>query len=101
MLFDGWFSLWKPRKSRLLDSVGLKKKKDIFFFTFQMLSHFLVPPPQKKKNYPIPLLLLTYLPTLLLPCCPGIPLHWGIEPPQDQRPLLPLMSYKAILCYIC
>jgi hypothetical protein len=36
---------------------------------------------------------------LLLPC-PGIPLHWGIRPSQDQRPLLPLMSNKAILCYI-
>jgi hypothetical protein len=28
---------------------------------------------------------------LLLPG-PGIPLHWGIEPSQDQGPLLPLMS---------
>ena len=28
-------------------------------------------------------------------------LHWGIEPAQDQGPLLPLMSNKAILCYIC
>jgi hypothetical protein len=37
---------------------------------------------------------------LLLPC-PGIPLHWGIEPSQYQGPLLPLMSHKAILCYIC
>ena len=42
------------------------------------------------------------LPTnpLLLPG-PGIPLHWGIEPSQDQGPLLPLMLGKAILCYIC
>ena len=23
---------------------------------------------------------------------PGIPLHWGIEPSQDQGPLLPLMT---------
>ena len=37
---------------------------------------------------------------LLLPCL-GIPLHWGIEPSQDQGPLLPLMSNKAIFCYIC
>jgi hypothetical protein len=28
------------------------------------------------------------------------PLHWHIKPPQDQRPPLPLMSDKAILCYI-
>ena len=32
---------------------------------------------------------------------PGIPLRWGIQPPQDQGPLLPLMPDKAILCYIC
>jgi hypothetical protein len=31
----------------------------------------------------------------------GIPLHWDIEPSQDQGPLLPLMTDKAILCYIC
>ena len=36
---------------------------------------------------------------LLLPG-PGIPLHWGIEPSQDQGPLLPLMSNKPNLCYI-
>jgi hypothetical protein len=32
---------------------------------------------------------------------PGIPLHWGIEHPQAQGPLLSLMSNKAILCHIC
>jgi hypothetical protein len=31
----------------------------------------------------------------------GNPLHWVIKPSQDQRPLLPLMSHKAILCYKC
>ena len=36
----------------------------------------------------------------LLPPHPDIPLHWGIEPSQDQGPLLPLMPNKAILCYI-
>jgi len=35
------------------------------------------------------------------PLCPGIPLHWGMEPSQDQGPLLPLMSDKAILCCTC
>jgi hypothetical protein len=66
----------------------------IFFFffslfTFQMLSPFLISP--LKTPYPIP---------LPLPC-PGITLHWGIKPSQDQGPLLPLMSDKAIFCYIC
>jgi hypothetical protein len=37
----------------------------------------------------------------LLPPCPGIPLHWGIESSWDQGPLLSLMIFKAILCYIC
>ena len=32
---------------------------------------------------------------------PGTCLHWGIKPSQDQEPLLPLMSDKVILCYIC
>lgn len=36
----------------------------------------------------------------LPPTCPGIPLHWGIEPSHDQGPHLPLMPNKAILCYI-
>jgi hypothetical protein len=36
----------------------------------------------------------------LSPPQPHIPLHWGIEPSQDQGPLLPLMPNKAVLCYI-
>ena len=30
----------------------------------------------------------------------GIFLNWGIEPSQEQGPLLPLVTNKAILCYI-
>ena len=30
-----------------------------------------------------------------------IPLHWGIEPSQNQGPLLPWLTDKAILFYIC
>jgi hypothetical protein len=33
--------------------------------------------------------------------CPDIPLHWGKGPSKDQGPLIPLMSNKAICCYIC
>jgi hypothetical protein len=36
----------------------------------------------------------------LQPSCPGIPLHWGMEPPQAQGLLLPLMSNQAIFCHI-
>jgi len=31
----------------------------------------------------------------------SISLSWGTKPPLDQRPSLPLMSDKTILCYIC
>jgi hypothetical protein len=65
------------------------------FFTFQMLFPFLVSPP--KTPYPI---LPPSAHPLPLPCA-AIPLHWTIWPSQDQGPLLPLMSNKAILCYIC
>jgi hypothetical protein len=36
-----------------------------------------------------------------LPPNPGIPQDWGSHSSQDQEPLLPLMSHKAILWYIC
>ena len=68
--------------------------------TFQVLSPFLVsPPPQKPPTISSFLVLPSTHP--LLPSCPGILQHWGIKPSQDQGPLLPLMSDKAILCYIC
>jgi len=77
----------------------------IFLFTCQMLSPFLVSPPE--TCYPIlpppaSMRMLPHPPTacLLLPH-PDIPLHWGIEPSQDQRLLLPLVPNKAILYYIC
>ena len=37
--------------------------------------------------------------TILLTCC-AIPLHLGIQPPQGQGPLLPLLTDKATLYYI-
>jgi len=53
------------------------------------------PPP------PASMRVLLHPPThSLLPPYPGIPLHCGIEPSQDQGSLLPLMADKAILCYI-
>jgi hypothetical protein len=76
-----------------------------YLFTLQMLSSLPVSPPE--IPYPIfpPTASMKVLPNppthSLLPSCPGIPLHWGIKPSQDQGPLLSLMSNKAILCYIC
>ena len=67
-----------------------------------MLSPFLVSPPE--TPYPILLPLpasirvLTHPPP---PPCPGIPLYWDMEPPQDPGPLLSLMSDKVTLYCIC
>ena len=36
----------------------------------------------------------------LLPHLPSIPLHWGIESPQEQGLTLPLVPDKAVLWYI-
>jgi hypothetical protein len=69
-------------------------------FTFQMLSPSPVPPP--KMPHTLPLLLWGCSPNYPLPLLrPGIPIHWNIQPSQDQGASLPLMSKKAILCYIC
>ena len=42
-----------------------------------------------------------YQPTHSWLPCPGIPLHWDIEPSQDKGPLLLLITNKAILNCIC
>jgi hypothetical protein len=80
-----------------------------FLFCFDIYLHF--------KCYPLslfpsgnplshPPLLCFYEGTFppihpLPPPCPGTTLHCCIKPSQDQGPLLPLMSDKAILCYTC
>jgi hypothetical protein len=87
------------------------------FILFSFLLHIIFiyisncipfPAPPTEMPYPIPPSPCFYegvhppthscLPTLH---SVGILLHWGIEPSQDQRPLLPLIPDKAILCYIC
>jgi hypothetical protein len=63
---------------------------DIFFIYISSFIHFpsslseksSIPPPHSP---PLP------NPTTPIPG-PGIPLYWGIEPSQDQGPLLPLMT---------
>jgi hypothetical protein len=72
-------------------------------FTFQVLSPFQVPTAKPTIPSSFPCFYEDVLPPTypLLPPYPWIPLHWGIEPSQDQGPLLPLMPNKAILCYIC
>jgi hypothetical protein len=53
-----------------------------------MLAPFLDSPP--KIPYLLPQPLLPNPPTPIPG--PGIPLYWGIEPSQDQGPLLQLMT---------
>ena len=66
-----------------------------------MLSPFWVPTHTNTHFSPLCLEEGALPPTrLLLPHSPSVPLHWGIKPSQDQGAPLPLMSDKAILCYI-
>jgi hypothetical protein len=68
----------------------------VFFITLQILFHSSF--PLRTPPIPSPFHLLRNPTTPLT--CPVICLHWGIELSQDQGPLLSLMSYKDILCYI-
>jgi hypothetical protein len=69
-----------------------------YFFTY---TSNVIPFPWFPSKSPLSYPLSPCSPTHPLPLlCPGIPLHWGIEPSQDQGTLLPLMSNKDI-CYIC
>ena len=73
-------------------------------FTFQMLTPFPVSPKGNPLFHQPSSCFYEGVPPPthpLLPPHPGIPLHWDIEPSQDQWPLLPLVPDKAILCYIC
>ena len=63
-------------------------------------------PSTSSQYHSLPLL---PLPPLCLYEVASLPIHpllshpssWGIKPPQDQGPLLPFMSDKAILCHLC
>jgi hypothetical protein len=71
---------------------------DIFFIYIS----YVIPFPSFPSKNPLSPLPSPCSPTHPFPLPgPGIPLYWGIEPSQDQGPFLPLMSDKAILCYIC
>jgi hypothetical protein len=68
-----------------------------------MLSPFLISPLKIPYPIPPPPASMRVVPppihSIPLPYS-GIPLHWGIKSSQNQEPLLPLMSHKAILYYI-
>jgi len=67
-----------------------------FVLTFKMLSPFSF--PLSHASSPASVRILP--PTHSSPHHPGITLHWGIKPSQDQRLLLLLMPDNAILYYI-
>ena len=71
----------------------------MFFIYISNVTPYLVSP--LKTPYPSPNSTPGHQPTHSCFPIPGIPLHLGIKPSQDQGPLLPLMSNKATLCYIC
>jgi len=69
-----------------------------------MLSPFPVSPPEPLSPTPPSPYFYEDAPPPIYPRPlhgPGIPLYWGIEPSEDQGPLLPLMPNNAVLCYIC
>jgi len=70
-----------------------------YVLTFQILS----PSPLPISRSPTPCFYEDALaPTHpLQPQHPGILLHWGNKPLQDQGPLFLLMPGNTILCYIC
>jgi hypothetical protein len=76
----------------------------IFFIYISNIITFPGLPSETLLSHPPPLPLWGCSPThpyTLLSSHPGIPLYSGIEPPQTQGPLFPLVSNKAILCHIC
>jgi hypothetical protein len=74
-----------------------------FFIRYLLYLHFKCYPlswfPSKSPLF-LPLSPCSPINPLPLPG-PGIPLHSSTKPLQDQGPLLPWMTDKAILCYIC
>jgi hypothetical protein len=76
---------------------------DIFFIYISNIIPFPGFPSGKPLSHsPSPCFIESFLPPHPPPLPhPGILLHWGIKPSQDQGTLLLLMSDKALLCYIC
>ena len=78
-------------------------KLDIFFIYISNVIPF-PSSPALESLFPIPstpdfMRVFPYQPTHSC-SLPLQPLHWGIEPSQDQGPFLSLMPTKVILCYI-
>jgi hypothetical protein len=76
-----------------------------FFFLLNIFFIYIsnvIPFPSFPSENPLSPSPFPYSPTHpLLLSGPGIPLHWVIVPSQDQGPLLPLITNKTILFYVC
>ena len=95
---SNWISKYSSNWNHSIFSFFFYFLLNIFIIYISNVSPFPGFPSEKPLSYPPTSFSPTHL--LQLPY-PGIPLYWGIEPSQDQRPLLPLMSNRATLCYIC
>jgi hypothetical protein len=74
---------------------------DIFFIYISNGIRFLGFPSENPLSHP-PASVRVLLTPFTDSCFPiQVFPYWGIEPSQNQRPLLSLMFYKVILCYIC
>jgi hypothetical protein len=78
----------------------------IGYFNYLYFRYYPFPnfPPRNSLSHPHPSCFYEGVPHPpthpVPPPCPTIPLHWGTKPSWDKGPLLPLMPYKVILCYI-
>jgi hypothetical protein len=80
----------------------------LFFIGYFIYLHFKCYPLsqfplQKPPSHPSPCFYEGIPPSIhsIPPYHSSILIYWGIKPAQDQWSLLPLMSNKVILCYIC
>jgi len=81
-----------------------------FFYVFFFIGHFMYLhfkcyPFSQFLSFPTPFPCFceaaSSLTHSLQPQHPGIPLHWGNKPSQEQAILFLLIADSAILCYIC
>ena len=88
------------------------EKRTLSFFSFFLLLDILLiyisnvipfPGLPSGTSYPIstPPAAMRVLLNPLPPSCSGIPQQWGIQPPQVQWAILPLLFNRAILCHTC
>jgi len=110
--FTCFSSTYRSRCVYLSVSSSLSRSPTFCFYQLFHCLHlkwyptFQLPLPQPLiPQRPLPFTFPTWVCSPTYPPSPAhsfsITLHWGIKPPWDQGPVLPLPSSKAFLCYIC